>query len=97
MEIFKLFGSILIDTDKADQSLKKTGKHTETMGSKLGKGIGTAAKWGGAMVLAAGTAAGAIGGVVLKSAEATDRIDKMSQKLGLSRKGFQEWVMLPRM
>ena len=26
-----------------------------------------------------------------KSAEATDRIDKMSQKIGLSRQGFQEF------
>ena len=46
----------------------------------------------GAAVVA-GTAA-AVGGMLAmanKTAEATDRIDKMSQKLGLSRKGFQEW------
>ncbi len=29
--------------------------------------------------------------MVVKTAQATDRVDKMSQKFGLSRKGFQEW------
>lgn len=42
--------------------------------------------------LAAVTGAGAgLMALTTKSAEATDRIDKMSQKIGLSKKGFQEW------
>ena len=91
MEIFKLFGSILIDSDKADQSLQKTGKHTETMGSKLGKGLKTAVGFGIGLAAAGAAGAAALFGVATKSAEATDRIDKLSQKIGLSRKGFQEW------
>lgn len=61
MEIFKLFGSIFVDTDKADESIKKTEKNTESFASKLGNGIKTAAKWGAAIVAAASVAAVAIG------------------------------------
>lgn len=47
------------------------------------------------MAVGVGAAAGAAGaaliGIANKSADATDRIDKMSQKLGMSRQGFQEW------
>ena len=61
MEIFKLFGSIFVDSDAADKSIKKTGDNAEGFASKLGNGIKTAAKWGAAVVAAAGTIAVAIG------------------------------------
>ncbi|ALY08074.1 tail tape measure protein [Bacillus phage vB_BhaS-171] len=68
IEIFKLFGSILIDSDKANESISKTGKNAEGMGDKFGKGIVTVGKWGLAIGAAAAGAAVAIGGVALKSA-----------------------------
>ena len=37
MEIFKLVGSIFIDTDKANDSLQKTDKKASTVGETLGK------------------------------------------------------------
>lgn len=61
MEIFKLFGSIFVDSDAADKSIKKTGENAEGFTAKLGNGIKTAAKWGAAVVAAAGTVAIAIG------------------------------------
>lgn len=61
MEIFKLFGSIFVDSDAADKSIKKTGDNAESFAAKLGNGIKTAAKWGAAVVAAAGTIAVAIG------------------------------------
>ena len=67
------------------------------MGSKLGKGLKTAVGFGIGLAAAGAAGAAALFGVATKSAEATDRIDKMSQKMGMSKKGFQEWVMLPRM
>jgi len=91
MEIFSLFGSILVDNSKANESISKTEKNAEGLGTKLGNGIKTAAKWGaaiGAGAIAAGTA---LYGLATKAAESTDRIDKMSQKIGISRQGFQEW------
>lgn len=61
MEIFKLFGSIFVNTGEADKSIAKTEKHADSFATKLGNGIKTAAKWGAAIVAAAGTIAVAIG------------------------------------
>ena len=94
IEIFKLFGSILIDSDGANKSLDKTDKKAGGLTKSLGKGIATAAKWGAGLALAAGAGAAALFGVATKAAESTDRIDKLSQKIGLSRKGFQEWEFI---
>lgn len=46
MEIFKLFGSILIKSDEADKSIQKTENKAVKLASALGKGITTATKWG---------------------------------------------------
>ena len=46
MEIFKLFGSIFVNTDAADKSMQKTEKNAESIATKFGNGIKTAAKWG---------------------------------------------------
>ena len=95
MEVFKLFGSIFINTDDAEKSLAKTEQSGQSLGDKLSGvfgGIGTAAAGiatavGGAAVSAGKTlydfAAGA--------GAAGDAIDKQSQKLGLSTQGYQEW------
>lgn len=91
MEIFRLFGSIFVDSSEAEKSISKTEEKAEGLGTKLGKGMKTAAKWGTAIVGGATAATGALMGVATKTAATTDRIDKMSQKLGLSREGFQEW------
>ena len=61
MEIFKLFGSIFVNTDEAEKSMAKTEKGAESVAAKLGNGVQKAAKWGAAIVAAAGTIAVAIG------------------------------------
>src|SRR5690606_3647300 len=94
MEIFRLFGSIFINSDEAEKSISKTEEKAEGVGSKLGSMIGTAAKWGTAIVGGATVAAGALMGVATKTAATTDRIDKLSQKIGVSRQGFQEWEFI---
>ena len=93
--------SVRSEVEKAKTKMQKfkdiTKKATASIGkgmSKVGKAVGKAGK---AIALGIGAGALALGGLVAKSAEATDRIDKMSQKMGMSKKGFQEWVMLPRM
>lgn len=91
MEIFKLFGSIFVDSSKAEQSISKTDKKAGGLAKTFGKGIKVAGKW----ALGVGAGAAAVGtamyGMASKAADATDRIDKLSQRLGLSREGFQEW------
>jgi len=91
LELFKLFGSVLIDNDEAIDALKKTNKEGEGVGSKLKKMGGVALKAGAAVGAAAVAGGAALYGMATKAAGATDRIDKMSQKIGLSRQGFQEW------
>lgn len=84
-------GSIFIDNNDANESISKSEEKAEGLGSKLAKGIGTAAKWGAAIGGAAIAGAGALLGMATKSSEAGDRVDKLSQKIGMSRQGFQEW------
>lgn len=90
-EIFRLFGSIMIDSTEAEKSLGKTDKAAQNTQDKLGKLVSGAAKF------AAGAAASiaAAGTAVFKFADNVasvgDNIDKQSQKLGISAKAYQEW------
>jgi len=59
LEIFRLVGSVFVDTDKAQKSLQKTDKNAEGLGSKLlaaGKKAGKFALAVGAAAVTAGTA-----------------------------------------
>lgn len=71
--------------------MKKTDKKGKDSESKLSKIAKTGLKIGAGVVAGTTAAIGGLMAVATKSAQATDRIDKMSQKLGLSREGFQEW------
>lgn len=90
MNIFKLVGTVFVDTDAANQSLQKTDKQANNVGESFLNGVKKVGKF--AVALGAATAAGAAAlyGVSTKAAETTDRIDKMSQKIGISRTSFQE-------
>lgn len=61
MEIFKLFGSIFVDTDEAEKSISSTDEKATSFARKLGDGIKTAAKWGAGVAAAAGAASVALG------------------------------------
>lgn len=58
LEIFRLVGSVFVDTDEADKSLKKTDKNAEGFGTKL-LGAGKAAGKFAVGVVGAAAAAGA--------------------------------------
>ena len=92
MEIFKLFGSIFVDKSEADKKIEDTGKKAESFGEKLGKGIGTAVKWGAAITGAVGTMAGAVMGVATQVADAAGDIDDMSQRAGTTAEEFQKYA-----
>jgi hypothetical protein len=81
-------GTIVIDTsiDK-----KKIDSQVSSIKSNITTGFKAAAK-AGAIALAGITAAiGAVAGASVKIAATADRVDKLSQKIGLSRTAFQEW------
>lgn len=95
MDLFDLFARIFVDSSEYEQGLGDAEKKTESFGSKLKSGLGKAAKVGAAAVAAVTTATVALGGAIIKGtgeiAEHGDEVDKMSQKLGLSAKAYQEW------
>lgn len=73
MEIFKLFGSIFVDTTDTDKKIEQTGKKSEGLGSKLGSVAKTAGKWALGLGAAATTAAVAIGGMAVNTAQDIDK------------------------
>lgn len=81
MEIFKLFGRILIDSSDAESSVQKTESKALKLADALGKGITTAAKWGAGLVTAAAGAATAVVGSLLKIDEATTEYRENMGKL----------------
>lgn len=91
MELFRLFGSIFVDNEKANESISKTEEKAEGLGGKFVKGVGTAAKFGAAV---AGASVVAVGGMVAlanKTGEAADFIDKLSERTGINREELQRW------
>lgn len=90
MELFKLFGTILVDNKEALNSISQTDSKAKGLMDSIGGGVKAVA--GAAVAVGAATAAGAtaIYGMASKAAEATDTIDKMSQKIGVSRTAYQE-------
>lgn len=93
--IFSLFGEIMIDNTKADKSIDKTTEKAHSSGSKVGSAFSKIAKGAVAMGTAVVTGAAAVGGAAFKMAKdtgaAADNVDKMSQKIGISRETYQEW------
>lgn len=90
MEIFKLIGSIMVDTAEAEKSIQKTGDKAEGLGSKLADGAKTAGKW----ALGVAGAAAAVGTAMVAAAKDTaataDTIDKASQRMKMDAESYQE-------
>lgn len=61
LEIFRLIGSVFVDTDKAEKSLQKTDKSASKFGQTLANGVKAAGKFALGVGAAAGTAALALG------------------------------------
>ena len=92
MELFRLFGSIFVDNDAANQALQKTDEKAEGTSGKLGKIIGTAGKVGAAVLGGATVAAGAMTTMVKKTTDATGAIADSAKKTGMSAESFQQWA-----
>lgn len=90
MDIFKLVGSVFVDTTEANQSLSKTDEKAKGLGATManaGKAVGKAAVAIGAAAVGAGTA---LVGMANKAAETADAVDKGSLRMGVSTTYFQE-------
>lgn len=90
MEIFKLFGSILIDNDQANKSIDSTGNKAMKMAKSFGGGLKSAVKFGAGVVGAAAAAGAAVGALVMKTSEAANAINKFSQQTGTTTDEYQK-------
>ena len=95
MDAFSLVAKISLDSSEYDSGLSSAGSKLSSFGTALKTGIGTAAKIGTAAIAAVGTAVVGSSVAFIKGAgdiaEYGDNIDKMSQKMGISAQGYQEW------
>lgn len=98
----KTIGVVLALKDKCSPQLKKIAdtmgvtekeaKRLQSRAQKLGKELGGNIKKAGMVCTAVVGAVGlAMQQLAFNTMEAGDRIDKMSQKIGMGRKAFQEW------
>lgn len=88
------YKDVLMLVDKVTDPLKKIQNNTDKLRDKFGKlrnGVKNVTK----ALSVIGVAVGVVGGAILRASKGVadygDRIDKMSQKIGMSRKAFQEW------
>ncbi len=95
MDLFDIAAKITLNTSEYEEGLKGAEGKGSSFASKLKSGLGSAAKVGGAAILALGTAAVALGKKFMDGindiGQYGDAIDKNSQKMGISAKAYQEW------
>lgn len=91
IELFKLFGTILIEDQEAIQQLKnvdKKGKETKTSLQDIAdKGV----KIGAAVIAGTGVAIGGLMALANTTAENTDKWDKLSLRTGIAVEELQRW------
>lgn len=90
--LFKLVGSIFVDSDEANKSIAKTDKNASGLGAtfgKVAKGVGSAAT---AIVGGAAAIGGSVLGIAQSQAAAADEIDKLSERTGINREELQRWM-----
>lgn len=91
MEVFKVHGSVYVDSGDAEKNIESTGKKAEGLAGKIGKTVKAAAGLGSALISAAAKGTKAMFGLATDAAGVTDEIDKMSQKIGMSKQAYQEF------
>lgn len=90
MEIFKLIGSVMVDTAEAEKSIQKTGDQAEGLGNKLADGAKTAGKWALGVAGAAAAAGTAMIAAAKDTASSMDQVDKASQRMKMGAESYQE-------
>lgn len=84
MEIFKLFGSIFIDNEKANKAIDETDGKAKKSEKSFGSMVGTAAKWGAGIAAGAAVAGGAmlaLTGPLTKSAASAQALNSQFEQV----------------
>src|SRR5690554_2377078 len=88
--IGQLAVSLGLDTTKFNKGVKDV----DSSSGKMKSGLMTVGKVTAGLVGGLAALGGAFFAMANKVSGTTDRIDKLSQKIGLSREGFQEWEFI---
>jgi hypothetical protein len=92
VEIFKLFGTILVDSDKANESIHKTDKNAKGLAETFGKGVAAVGKWAAGITTAAAAGAAAVGTAAVKSADALDKsVKKTAAAVGANAEQAEKY------
>lgn len=91
MDVFDLSATLSLDTSKYEQGLNGAASMAKSMGSKVGSALKTATLVTGALVAVGTAVTGAFVGAAKKTADYGDKVDKMSQKIGISAEAYQKW------
>ena len=91
MDVFDLSATLTLDTSKYEAGLNGAAGMAKGIGSKIGSALKTATLVTGALAAAGAAVTGAFVSSARKTADFGDKVDKMSQKLGLSTDAYQKW------
>lgn len=91
MDVFDLSATLSLDTSKYETGLSGALGAAKNMGGKLGSALKVATLATGALVAAGTAVTGAFVASAKKTADYGDKIDKMSQKIGISAEAYQKW------
>lgn len=91
-EIFKLFGSIMVDNEEANNSIAKTDENAQGLGQTLLGGVEKAAQFGAAVLGAATTAATGVVALATSTANTADEIDKAAIRMGIDTTTYQKYA-----
>lgn len=90
-KLFELVGSIMVESDAAQNSISETDKKAGGLAEKLSSGVGKAAAWGTAIAGGAAAAGAAVMKLANDAAGVADEIDKGSIRMGISTDQYQEF------
>ncbi len=91
MELFKLYGSLGLNDKEFDSGLQGALGKAQKFGGGLKSAFGVVAKTAGIVTGAISGVVGGVSAMANKTAEYGDKVDKMSQKIGISAEGYQKW------
>ncbi len=90
MEIFKLFGSIFVDNEGANQQIDETDQKGQGLAGTFGSMVGAAAQWGVAMAAAIGVVVvGAIGKGIMSAEELHKAMNGLQAQTGATDEEMQ--------
>lgn len=91
MELFRLFGTILIDDQSAIESLKKVDDQGKQTSTKLSNIAATGAKIGAAVVAGTGVAIGGLMAMANDTSENAAQWLELSQRTGMGIENLERW------